>query len=93
LDLPTTDSNVHQVALDNGTVRPETLDILDARSNVLNTQSLTSSFNGAVYLVWNVSGHVKINVALTGGAHAVFSGFFFDGGSGGAVRPLLPDSS
>jgi len=31
-----------------------------------------------VYLVWNVSGHVKIQVTLTGGINAVASGLFFD---------------
>jgi hypothetical protein len=30
-----------------------------------------------VYLVWNVSGHVKINVALNTGINAVVSGVFF----------------
>jgi len=44
---------------------------------VLNSQSLNSSFSGGVYLVWNVAGHVKVRVTLTGGANAVVSGFFF----------------
>ena len=46
--------------------------------SVLDSQSLTSSFNGGVYLVWNVSGHVKVRVTLTGGANAVMSGWFFE---------------
>jgi hypothetical protein len=40
----------------------QTLDILDASGNAMNTQSLTSSFGGGVYLVWNVTGNVKIRV-------------------------------
>jgi hypothetical protein len=50
---------------------------LDPNGNVLNTQSLTSSFNGGVYLVWNVTGHVKLRVTLTAGANPVASGLFF----------------
>jgi subtilisin family serine protease len=81
VDLPITDANTHQLAvycLDwDTTARRETVDILDANGNVLNSQSLLSSFNGGVYLVWNVAGHVKIRVSLTGGANAVISGLFF----------------
>jgi uncharacterized repeat protein (TIGR01451 family) len=81
VDLPITDATTHQVAvycLDwDTTARRETVDILDADGNVLNSQSLASSFNGGVYLVWNVSGHVKLRVTLTGGANAVISGLFF----------------
>ncbi len=87
VDLNMSDSNVHQVAvycLDwDTTARRETVAITDASGNVLNSQSLTSSFNGGVYLVWNVSGHVKVQVTLAGGANAVISGLFFDGGASG----------
>jgi hypothetical protein len=35
------------------------------------------SFNGGVYLVWNVSGHITIRVTSTAGLNAVVSGLFF----------------
>jgi len=80
VDLNIADNNTHQVAvycLDwDSTARRQTVDILDGNGTVLNTQSLTSSFNGGVYLVWNVSGHVKIRVTRTGGDNAVLSGLF-----------------
>jgi hypothetical protein len=81
VDLNIADNNTHQVAvycLDwDSTARRQTVDILDGNGNVLNTQNLTSSFNGGVYLVWNVSGHVKIRLTRTGGDNAVLSGLFF----------------
>jgi hypothetical protein len=81
VDLNITDSNTHQLALYSvdwdSTARRQTVDILDGNGNVLNTQNLTSSFNGGVYLVWNVSGHVKIRVTQTAGNNAVLNGLFF----------------
>jgi hypothetical protein len=82
-DVNFTDGNSHQIAL--YTVdwdqqsRAETIQVVDGSSiqnTVLDTESLTNFSNGA-YLVWNVSGHVIINVSLNGGANAVASGVFF----------------
>jgi hypothetical protein len=81
VDLNVTDGNTHQVALYcldwDRLGRSEAVAITDANGNVLNSQSLTN-FGEGVYLVWNVSGHVKIQVTLTGGINAVASGLFFD---------------
>jgi uncharacterized repeat protein (TIGR01451 family) len=81
VDLNIADSNTHQLALYcldwDSTARRQKVDILDGNGNVLDSQNLTSSFNGGVYLVWNVSGHVKIRVTLAGGDNAVLSGLFF----------------
>jgi hypothetical protein len=83
VDLNIADSNTHQVALYcldwDRLGRSETVAIKDANGNVLTSQSVTD-FGGGVYLVWNVSGHVKIQVTLTGGANAVATGLFFGGG-------------
>jgi len=80
VDLNITDSNTHQVALYcldwDRLGRSETVAITDANGNVLSSQSVTN-FGGGVYLVWNVSGHVKIQVTLTDGVNAVVTGLFF----------------
>lgn len=64
-----TDPAQHQIALYcldwDSTSRRETIDVLDANGNVLNSQNLSSSFNAGVYLVWNVSGHVKVRVTVS----------------------------
>jgi uncharacterized repeat protein (TIGR01451 family) len=92
VDLNIADNNTHQLALYcvdwDSTARRQTVDILDGNGSVLNTQSLTSSFNGGVYLVWNVSGHVKIRLTQTAGANAVLSGLFL-GPVSGPVNPAL----
>lgn len=82
LDLPFTDAGTHQLALyllDWDTVdRREKVEILDAEENILDSRTLAESFHGGVYLMWNVSGHVKISLTLTHGANLVLSGLFFD---------------
>ncbi|MGD0302075.1 MAG: SBBP repeat-containing protein, partial [Bryobacteraceae bacterium] len=89
--LNITDGKTHQVALYcldwDTTARRETVQVLDGNGNVLNTQSLTSSFNGGVYLVWNVSGNVQLRVTLTAGANAVATGLFL--GPAGSANPVL----
>ena len=83
IDTNITDSNTHQVeiyCLDwDSAARRQTIDVLDANGNVLNTQALTSSFNGGVYLVWNVSGHVIFRITWNAGYNAVVEGVFFGG--------------
>jgi hypothetical protein len=37
-----------------------------------------SNFTAGQYLVWNLSGHVKLRITRTGGLNAVISGLFFD---------------
>jgi hypothetical protein len=81
IDTNITDSASHQLAiycLDWDTVnRRQIVDVLDSNGTVLNTQTLTMSFNGGVYLVWNVTGHVKFRVTWRSGFNAVVSGLFF----------------
>ena len=82
IDVNLTDGKMHQVALycvnwDNR-VRPERIDILDAVSGAqLDTESLTAFYNPPEYLIWNLSGHVKIKVTQTADFSAVVSGIFF----------------
>ena len=81
IDTNISDQAQHQVALYcldwDSTSRRQTVDVLDNNGNVLNTQSFTASFNGGVYLVWNVIGHVKFRFTLVSGYNAVVSGIFF----------------
>jgi hypothetical protein len=86
-DVNLTDGNAHQVGLycldwDGG--RAESVTVTDVASgNVLDTRNLTS-FGSGIWLLWNVSGHVAIRVARTGGNNAVTSGIFFS-------PPAVPD--
>jgi hypothetical protein len=81
IDMNISDTATHQVALYfvdwDSTARRQTIDVLDASGTVLNTQSLTSSFFGGVYLVWKVSGHVQFRITCNAGNNAVISGLFF----------------
>jgi hypothetical protein len=80
VDMNLVDNQPHQVALyclDFDDNRAETISILDANSNdVLDTKSV-SNFQNGQYLVWNVQGHVLVQVTHTGGLNAVISGLFF----------------
>ena len=82
-DIKLIDGNTHQIALyaldwdSYRGVRAETIQVVDANSNaVLDTENLPS-FTTGTYMVWNITGHVRINVTLTNGVNAVISGVFF----------------
>jgi uncharacterized protein (TIGR03437 family) len=81
IDLAFADSAQHQVALYlldwDSTSRAETLQIVDANNKVLDTRSATGFHNGQ-YFVWQLSGHVRIQIAMTSGSNGVVSGLFFD---------------
>jgi hypothetical protein len=60
-----------------GTTRSQTITVSDADTgNVLDTRVVTN-FNAGQYLVWKLTGHVKVKVTLTGGPNEVVSGVFF----------------
>lgn len=93
LDVNLTDGKVHQVALYlldwDARGRAESVQITDATTGaVLSTQS-ASNFSNGTYLVWNLSGHVKITVTCTDGLNAVASGLFF-GPASTASAPAAP---
>jgi hypothetical protein len=82
-DVNIADGKLHQVAmyaLDwDAQGRSETIQILDATTNaILDTENI-SGFTSGTYLVWNISGHVKVTVTTVGGPNAVVNGFFFGG--------------
>jgi hypothetical protein len=88
LNIGFNDSNTHVVALyaldyDNQG-RVETIQMVDASSGSVLDSEPISNFSNGVYLVWNVSGNVKINVTKSAGPNAVVSGVFF-GSSGTTI--------
>jgi hypothetical protein len=88
-DINFTDGNPHQLALYavdwDLKQRTETIQILDAASGtVLDTRTLADFINGN-YLVWTLSGHVRIDVTMTSLPNAVVSGVFFGGAKANAV--------
>jgi YVTN family beta-propeller protein len=103
LDLNLTDGNTHQVAFYavdwDLSGRTEKLQITDAVSgNQLDSQTI-SGFNNGVWLVWNISGHVHINVSGSAGPNALLSGVFFapsggtTGGGGTETVTVTPNST
>jgi hypothetical protein len=59
------------------TARVQTVELLDANDNVIQSQTL-SSFATGKYLSWVVGGHVKLRVTRVSGDNAVISGLFVD---------------
>jgi len=87
-DVNVTGGSAHQVALYaldwDSKGRSETIQVVDTATNtVLDTRSV-SNFTNGLYLVWNLSGHVTINVTPTGGTNAVVSGVFFGAAPNGS---------
>ncbi|MGH9616314.1 MAG: choice-of-anchor Q domain-containing protein, partial [Acidobacteriaceae bacterium] len=91
LDVNIGDGNSHQVALylvdwDLGG-RSETVQVVDAVSNSPLASTTVSSFTNGVYLLWSISGHVRINISPNSGPNAVVSGVFFGGPPSQAPAP------
>src|SRR5262249_34865838 len=59
--------------------RSEAIQTVDATTEAVLDPRNISSFTNGIYLIWNISGHVRINVICTGGDNAVVSGVFFGG--------------
>ncbi|HEY6243956.1 MAG TPA: hypothetical protein VIX17_08425, partial [Pyrinomonadaceae bacterium] len=81
IDINLTDGLTHQVAIYcvdwDSTTRSQRVDVFDAVSNALLDTRNVSGFSNGQYLLWNISGHVKLRVTNTSGANAVVSGLFF----------------
>jgi len=86
MDVNLTDQNTHTVALymlnwDNTSQRAQTVQVLDAGSGAVLDSRTVSSFSGGQYLVWNLTGHVVIQVTNNvAGSNAVVNGLFFSAG-------------
>ncbi len=96
VDLNFTDSAMHQVAFYfvdwDSYGRNLRLQMLDANNVLLDTQNLPGFVNGA-YLIWKLSGHVKLQVTNLGGGNPVLSGIFFGAASGLSVAVAPPSVS
>jgi probable HAF family extracellular repeat protein len=83
IDINFTDGQTHQVAAyfldwDGNNSRSERVDVIDPVTHQVLSSQIVSSFSGGEYLVWNLSGHVQIQVTNLGGWNAVMSGLFFN---------------
>jgi hypothetical protein len=88
LELTVSDETPRQVAVYavdwDGRDRNADVQVLDAGTGALLDAQSLSGFDKGVYLVWNVTGQIRIKVTRTAGPNAVLSGVFF-GGNGDAV--------
>ncbi|MGA2716917.1 MAG: hypothetical protein ABSG41_27840, partial [Bryobacteraceae bacterium] len=92
-DLNLTDGLTHQISLYavdfDSAGRSERIDIIDPSSgSVLDTRTLTS-FSAGQYPVWNITGHVTIQVTQLSGPNAVISAVFFDTAGAAPVGSTL----
>ena len=94
IDLLFSDTAQHQLAIysldwDHSS-RAQTLSILDGTSHaVLDSRSVTNFSNGE-WVVWNVSGHVIVQVTNNGPVNAVISGLFLAGGTTNSTPVTTP---
>jgi len=90
LDVNLTDSIAHEIAIYSvdweRAGRAQTVEILDASSGALLDSRSLSGFGNGQWIVWNLTGHVKIRATRTAANNAVISGLFFD-----AAAVLIPD--
>ena len=83
LDLTLNDGQPHQVAFYvvdwDTTARSQRIDVLDATTGaVLDTRTITD-YHGGQYLVWTLTGHVRLRFTSLAGWNTVVSGIFFGG--------------
>ena len=87
-----TDGLPHNVALYcldwDTTTRIQRFDVRDAQTNALLDTRTISNFNGGQYLVWTLTGRVRIEVTHLAGHNAVVNGLFF-GPAGGNSAPSV----
>jgi hypothetical protein len=83
IDLACNDTTtVHQAALYFADYDPkaagQVVEVVDANGTRLATQTLPATLTGGLYLVCNISGHVRVQISNAAG-NAVLSGVFFGG--------------
>src|SRR5204862_486274 len=82
VDVNLTDGQPHRLALYcvdfDFLGRSQRIDVRDAVTGVLLDSQTLTDFTGGRYLVWEVTGHVTVQVTRVAGMNAVVSGLFFD---------------
>ncbi len=82
IDINLTDGKTHRLSiyvLDWDTKeRAEDIEVRDADTGDLLDSRTVSDFHDGKYLVWDISGHVKMRFTKKGGRNALLSGIFFD---------------
>jgi hypothetical protein len=83
LDINLTDGQTHQVALyclDYGDTngRSQTVAVTNPQTGAVLDSRTENTFTSGQYLVWNVSGHVQIQLLRLAAYNATVSGIFFD---------------
>ena len=91
-DINFSDGQLHRVALYcvdwDSLGRSQTIAITDASNgSTLDSRSMTG-FQGGQYLVWNITGHVQVQLKQLSGPNAIVSGLFFDA-PGGTLPPAV----
>jgi hypothetical protein len=94
IDVNMTDAQSHRIAfycIDwSAAGRVQTIDVLDpATGSVLDTRTV-SSFAAGVYLIWNISGHVRFRLSRIAGPNAIVNGVFFGGATTTLATPPPP---
>jgi hypothetical protein len=89
VDVNLTDGASHQVAFYgvdwDRRGRSQRVDVVDASTGAVLDARAMSAFQNGQYLVWTLSGHVKLRFVNTGPNNAVLSGIFFDGDAAGST--------
>jgi hypothetical protein len=81
-EFPVSDGNMHVLSMyfwdawSSG--REEVVDLIDTESGATLDSRLLRDFKSGVYLVWQVTGKVRIRISCSSGVNAVVSGIFFD---------------
>jgi len=81
IDVNLTDGAIHRFAVYcvdwDDQQRSQKFDVVDPSTNSVLSSQTVSSFTAGKYLVWDLKGHVKVNVTRVNGANAVVSGLYF----------------
>jgi hypothetical protein len=98
IDVNPTDNQPHQVALYlldwDSAGRTQTVSILDPNTHAVLDTRTAQNFYAGEYLVWNIQGHVLVQVQLLSGINAVVSGIFFStAGTSTAPAPTVSITS
>jgi hypothetical protein len=96
-DINFTDGQTHQIALYaldyDSSARTQTVTILNSFNHTLLDTRNMSFMQGGQYAVWNVKGHVILQVTYTGGLNAVGGGLFFRTPPSGIPAPAVSVTS